>query len=196
MTAKVIPLRAVEARGTELSDEALLAACALEDQTALAMLYQRHHQAVYRFLGRLVGHRSSELDDIAQQVFLAVWRQADDYRGQSNVRAWIFGIAANLARRHHRTVRRRSTAFEKLSHWISRAEPAHDDRVANRQLVDRLAAALDELPHDLRVAYVMCEIEEVPGVEAAKVVGCAPGTMWRRLHDARKQLREKLEAAR
>ena len=196
MNAKVIPLRAAGARAAELSDEALLAACALEDQAALAMLYQRHHQVVYRFLGRLMGSRSPELDDVAQQVFLAVWRQADAYRGSSNVRAWIFGIAANLARRHHRTERRRSSAFERFSHWVTRSEAGHEKTVINKQLVDRLPAALDALPHDLRVAYIMCEIEEVPGVEAAEALGVKPGTMWRRLHDARKRLREALEGAR
>ena len=112
---------------------------------------------------------------------------------QSSGRSWICGVTASLARRHQRAERRRSSAFSRLSTWVTRTAAPHGDDVARRQLVDRLSAALDELPHDLRVAYVMCELEEVPGVEAARALGVRPGTMWRRVHDARKRLRAVIE---
>ncbi len=193
MSAKVIPLRARDVNRAELSDEALLAACALEDQAALAVLFQRHRQPVYRFLCRLLGAKSSDVDDVVQQVFLAVWRDADRYRAQAPVRAWIFGIAANLAWRQRRSTLRRTSAFERLSHWVSRSEPSPDAEVMSREMLAHVGDALKELPHDLRVAYVMCEIEEIPGVDAAKALGVRPGTIWRRVHEARKYLLEVIE---
>ena len=63
---------------------------------------------------------------------------------------------------------------------------------AQGEMMERLSAALDALPHDLRVAFVLCDVEEVPGVEAARALGVRQGTMWRRLHDARKRLRDML----
>lgn len=194
MSAKVIQLRARDPAAPGLSDAALLSGCAAEDSGALGALFSRHQKDVYRFLCRLVGPRCPELDDLVQQVFLAAWQQADRYRAEASVRAWLFGIAANLARKHHRTERRRSNAFllfaQRLTSWVT---PPPEEAVANRQLIDRLAEGLEALPHDLKVAYVMCEIEELPGVEAAKVLGVRPGTMWRRLHDARQRLRRMIE---
>jgi RNA polymerase sigma-70 factor (ECF subfamily) len=62
-----------------------------------------------------------------------------------------------------------------------------------RELVERLAVALRELPHDLRVAFVLCDLEEVRGTEAARALGVREGTLGRRLHDARRALRLALE---
>ena len=70
------------------------------------------------------------------------------------------------------------------------------DAVIQAQQRDRIAAALDRLPHDLRTAYVMCDLEDIPGVEAARILEIRPGTMWRRLHDARRALREAIEGDR
>lgn len=193
MSAKIIPLRQESTRVLDLSDEALVAGCAAQDAAALSALYRRHHEAVYRFLSRMVGAASPELDDLAQLVFLAAWNGAGRYRGQSAVRSWLFGIAANMARKHHRTEKRRQNAFTWLSFGLKKTPPPPDETVSHQQLVDRLAKALDDLPHDLRVAYVMCELEEIAGVDAARALGIRPGTMWRRLHDARKRLRAMIE---
>jgi RNA polymerase sigma-70 factor (ECF subfamily) len=61
------------------------------------------------------------------------------------------------------------------------------------QQVHRLAAALEDLPHDLRTAYVLCDLEDVPGVDAARVLGIRAGTLWRRLHEARRALRDAID---
>jgi RNA polymerase sigma-70 factor (ECF subfamily) len=57
----------------------------------------------------------------------------------------------------------------------------------------RLKAAMEGLPHDLREVFVMCDLEEIRGVDAARVLDIREGTLWRRLHEARKALREALE---
>ena len=60
--------------------------------------------------------------------------------------------------------------------------------------MSRLRDALGELSHDLRAAYVLCDLEDVPGVEAARVLGVRAGTLWRRLHEARRALRDAIES--
>ena len=55
--------------------------------------------------------------------------------------------------------------------------------------MQRLLVALDDLPHDLREAFVMCDLEEVAGVDVARALGVREGTLWRRLHEARRALR-------
>jgi RNA polymerase sigma-70 factor (ECF subfamily) len=191
----LLPLRRAAGATAELSDEALVAACVTFERAALGALFDRYHARVHRFLWRLVGTRPHDVDDLVQATFLEVWRCAADYRGRSPVRTWVLGISANLARHHVRSGLRRTAAFEVLRG--SPAAPVDPTEAAgHRELVGRLGHALEALPEPLRVAFVMCDLEEIPGVEAAQALGVRPGTMWRRLHEARKALRTALEERR
>jgi RNA polymerase sigma-70 factor (ECF subfamily) len=176
-----------------MSDEALVAACAVGDVAALGALYDRHHEAVYRFLSRLAGCDGRDLDDLAQNTFLEANRASRGYRGRAPVRPWLFGIAANVVRHHVRGEIRRRALHVALGDRPA-DDPVQPDLPAERrQLIERLGAALPNLSHDLRVAFVLCDLEGVPGVEAARVVGVPEGTLWRRLHEARKALRAALD---
>ncbi len=192
MNAEVIPLRRASNDVPEVSDSALMAACITEDRNALGQLYDRHHEIVWRFLARLLGDGCPELDDLVQSTFVELWRGAKRFKGDSTARTWILGIANNLARRHIRDNRRRKVAMTGLAEVMPSAdlpEAAWLDRLQMR----KLQAALLELKPDLRSAFVLCDIEEFKGVEAAKILGIRPGTLGRRLHDARKALRAGLE---
>jgi RNA polymerase sigma-70 factor (ECF subfamily) len=187
----VIPLR--RAPAPELSDEALIAACALGDAAALGALFDRHHEAVYRFLQRLSRGDGAEIDDLAQQTFVEVWRSAARFRGGAAVKTWIFGIAANLVRHRARSEGRRRAAMAGLALAPAPSSHGPDDAAIRRQMVDRLGAALATLSHELREVFVLCDVEEIPGVEVARALGLREGTVWRRLHDARKALRRALD---
>lgn len=189
----VVPLRRVQGQAAEMSDEALVAACAVGEAAALGALFDRHNRAVFRFLSRIAGGPPEDLEDLVQSTFLEVWKSAPRFRERSAARSWIFGIAANLARRYVRGEVRRRAAMRGLADVPAGASRRPDDDVARGQLVARLARALAALPHDLRVAFVLCDIEGITGVEAARTLGVRQGTMWRRLHDARKRLRGELE---
>lgn len=189
---QIVPFRRIDERKaalSEISDEALLAACALGDAAALGALFDRHHEAVYRLVSRLLRMEAGEIDDIVQTTFLEAWRSASKYTAKGAVKSFLFGIAANTVRHHVRSTRRRRDAIES---WESPATPpsAPDDALSRAQQVQALARALDRLPHDLRVAYVLCDLEDISGVEAARMLDVRAGTLWRRLHDARKALRE------
>lgn len=191
----IVPLRRLDERRaavSEISDEALLAACAIGESAALGALFDRHHEAVYRLVSRLLRSDPGEIDDLVQTTFLEAWRSASRYGGRGSVKSFLYGIAANTVRRHVRGAQRRRNA---IADWEPPAGPGSrpDDVLARNQQVDRLARALDELPHDLRVAYVLCDLEDVAGVEAARMLGLRAGTLWRRLHDARRALRTAIE---
>jgi RNA polymerase sigma-70 factor (ECF subfamily) len=195
---KVLPLRRIAGNEAELSDESLVAACVLADRAALGALFDRFHEGVYRFLARLCGSDGSELDDLVQATFLEVPRAARRFRGGSSVRTWIFGIAANHARHHVRSERRRGAMLSAVAREARDDDhaPPPDVQVGQRQLLDRLQRAMESLSHDQRAVFVLCDVESVPGVEAARALGVREGTLWRRLHEARKRLREALGGAR
>jgi RNA polymerase sigma-70 factor (ECF subfamily) len=191
---QVVPLRRLDERRaalSDISDEALLAACGVDDTAALGALYDRHHEAVYRLISRLLRGDRAELDDLVQTTFLDAWRSAKRFDGRGAVRSYLLGIAANAVRHHIRGAVRRRVAIGSVPPPPPAGLP--DAAAIRTQQLGRLAAALDELPHDLRAAYVLCELEEVPGVEAARVLGVRAGTLWRRLHEARRALREAID---
>lgn len=195
MNGKLLPLRRISGATADLSDEALLAACATGDPVALGALFDRHHAAVYRFSARLPTCDELARDDLVQATFLEVARAAANFRGTSLVKTWILGLAANLARRQLRGERRRrmhqARYVERLRAMTPPATP--DQTLERRQRLQRIADAIAALPHDLRVAFVMCDLEQLPGCEVARVLDIPEGTLWRRLHESRKAVRTAVE---
>jgi RNA polymerase sigma-70 factor, ECF subfamily len=190
MTGKVIPLRAELA---ELTDEAVLAACAKGNTAALGVLFDRHQVAVYRFLGRLSGTDACDLDDMVQATFLEVNRSAASFRGGAAVKSWVLGVALNITRHHVRGEIRRKAMLSSYAKHPTGHSARPDESAERRQLMVRLYQALDTLPKEQREIFVLCDLEEVRGVEAAKILQVPEGTIWRRLHEARKALRAALE---
>jgi RNA polymerase sigma factor (sigma-70 family) len=189
----MVPLRRVEGLPNEMSDEALLAACALGDSAALGALYDRLTPHLWRFLSRLAGDRVEELEDLVQATFVAVHRSAASFRGNASVRTWVFAIASNVTRRHLRDQVRRRSAFERLATQPVTPVGRPDESVEQQQLVRRMRTALSSLPHVLRVTLVMCDLEDIPGREAAAVLAIPEGTLYRRVHEARRALRALVE---
>ena len=191
MSRRIVPLRRVEGAPSEMSDEALVAVCAMGEGAALGALFDRHADAVRRFLARSTATDDRDLDDLVQTTFEAVPRAARRFDGRSQVRTWLFGVAANVARHHVRSeVRRR-----RVSEAVAAEPPAPLDganQVLSRERSDRLAAAIAELPPRLRDVFVLVYLEGVPGREVATLLGSREGTIWKRLHLARARLREAL----
>jgi RNA polymerase sigma-70 factor (ECF subfamily) len=190
---KLIPLRRTSGEVAAMSDEALLAACGTGDLPALDALFDRFHVAIYRFLGRLPACDDPARDDIVQATFLEVRRSAGRFRGTSSVKTWILGIAANLARDHRRGETRRRARHACYVEHLAAVSPRPDDEAERRELLARIAAALATLPHDQQVAFVLCDLEGVPGVEVARALRVPEGTLWRRLHLARRAVRAAVE---
>ncbi len=192
---QVVPLRRLDERRvaiSEISDEALLAACGVGDNAALGALFDRHHVAVYRLISRLLRSEASEIDDLVQTTFMEAWRSAKKYSGGGAVKSWLYGIAANLVRHYVRGAKRRRDAYARVPEPANSPATPRDTAMRAQQL-DRLSEALERLPHDLRTAYVLCDLEDVPGIEAARILDVRPGTLWRRLHDARRALRDAID---
>jgi RNA polymerase sigma-70 factor (ECF subfamily) len=187
------PTRASLAAEQPPTDVQLVRACAAGDAAALGELFDRHHVAVYRFLSRLLAASSQDLDELVSETFLHVFRSARTFRGHAAVRTWINAIAANVGRHHVRKEIRRHSFLTALRGCLP--EPSTDANQVNerRDLLRRLSQVVAALPHDLRVVYVMCDLEEIPGVEVAEILGVPEGTLWRRLHQARRALRAALD---
>ena len=194
--ARLVPLRRVDGVPAEMSDEALLAACALGDSAALGALYDRLSPHLWRFLSRMAGNRVEELEDLVQATFVAVHGSAASFKGTASVRTWVFAVAANVTRRYLRDEVRRRAAVDRLARLPVAPAGRPDESVEQQQLMLRLREALSALPHDLRVSLVMCDLEDISGREAAFALNIPEGTLYRRVHEARRALRVLVEEGR
>ncbi len=188
----MLPLRRVHGTVDEMSDRALVSAVAQGDQAALGALYDRFHRDVYRFIAHL-SRGDMQVDDLVQSTFIEAHRSAPRFRGESTVKTWLFGIGANLTRHHQRSEARRKNAGDKLA-TVPTAQPiTPGEAITIEQQRRWLAAAVETLSPALKEVYVLCVIEEVPGKEAAQVLGIREASLWRRLTDARTALRAAIE---
>jgi RNA polymerase sigma-70 factor, ECF subfamily len=162
------------------------------DPEAVAECYDEHHEAIRAFACRLLGDRELA-EDVVHEVFVELPKSVRRFRGDSSLRTFLFGIAANRARRHLRSTSRRRNAMENLAREPSRRSSSPDDRASDNQLAHALAGALESLPTDQRVAFVLCEVEEMGSPEAAKVLGVPDATVRTRLFHAKRKLRRHLE---
>lgn len=188
---KLLPFRRVSGTAEELSDRALVSALAEGDQAALGALYDRFHRDVFRFAARLA--RNAEPDDLVQMTFLEAHRSAPRFRGESAVKTWLFGIAANLARTHRRGESRKQHAVDAIATMPKRLPTSPGEAIAREQQRRWLQMAVDALTPALREAYALCVIEELPGKEAARALGIREASLYRRLSDAREALRATIE---
>jgi RNA polymerase sigma factor (sigma-70 family) len=193
MSAKLVPLRRVSGDIGQMSDEALLAACGTGDSAALGALFDRFHDVVYRFAGRLTTTDDVARDDLVQATFLEVRRTAASFRGTSAVRTWILGVAANVARHAQRSERRRRARQAVYLDQMTTVPMQVDEQVEQRRLLARIEHALANLSRDHQIAFILCDLERLPCGEVARVLEIPEGTLWRRLHTARKAMRDAIE---
>ncbi|HEY1557062.1 MAG TPA: RNA polymerase sigma factor [Kofleriaceae bacterium] len=167
------------------------------ERDAVEQAYVAHHAAIRAFARRLVGDAATA-EDLVHDTFIALPRVIRRFRGDAALRAFLIGVAVNHARRHVRTAMRRRRAHERMAERDELRAPAPDasETLARKQLAARLAAALDELPLDQRVVFVLCDVEQRTSGEAAAIVGAPEGTVRTRLFHARRKLRAALEDAR
>ena len=170
-------------------DAALLARVAAHDGAALGALYDRHHASVRRFVARCTRH---DVEDLVQETFLVAAGRAASFDGRASARPWLLGIAAHLLQRRNRGWARFSRALERLFDRDPEPAAPPDHALARSEASARVERALASLTEVRRVVLVMAEVEELPCEEIARALGVPVGTVWTRLHHARKALREAL----
>jgi len=170
---------------------ALIARLAGGDEAALRDAYLKNQDAVRAFANRLVGDPDAA-EDLVHEVFVALPRAVRRFRGEASLRRFLIAMAVNHARHHVRAAVRRRRAQQRLVHEPPPAAAGPDRALESRRLGRALMAALDELPLDQRVAFVLCELEEHDSAEAARIEQTSEGNLRRRLFNARRALRRAL----
>ena len=181
----------VEVQAT--SDEALIKRIAAGDQGAMRALFARHQTRVFRFLMRLVGDRETA-EDLVSEVFLQVWRKAQDFEGRSQVSTWLLAIA-----RHKALSLMRRQVHEQFDERTAAGivDPADNPE----QALDRssqaalLRSCLKQLSWAHREVIDLVYYHGRTIEDAAEIVGVPANTVKTRMFHARKRLAQLLAAA-
>jgi len=174
--------------GAAPAPPSLLERLAARDEAALREVYRQHSASLRRFARRLVGDAAAA-DDLVHEVFLRLPRAIGRLAPEAPLGPFLVGVAVNHARHHLRAAVRRRRAQARLAREPLAPPDVPDDEVERRQLAAALTKALDELPLEQRVAFVLCEIEERSSAEAAALVGSNDSTMRARVFHAKRKLR-------
>src|SRR5262245_6257656 len=173
------------------------------DERAFRELIDDHRDRVFNITYRMLGHRA-EAEDVAQEVFITVFKTIDTFREESKFSTWLYRVAVNhtknrikyLARRNdrNRSELDDNIADSEAGSLGGAARPARPDKaLEGAQLEQVLQAAINTLDEEHRALVVLRDIEELSIEEICEITGIPDGTVKSRLHRARAALRKKLQ---
>lgn len=145
-------------------------------------LFKTHRARVLALCLHLLGDRA-EAEDALQETFLAVLRSLNGFRGDANVSTWIYRIALRAALKRKARLRAHATAPLDAATNTHAEDPR--ERIEQRA---ELTRALESLSAEHRVVLCLFAIEGLTHKEIAEILGVPEGTIWSRLHAARKRL--------
>ena len=193
MEADATPLQTDE----NSHDVALMGRIGAGDHAAFRTLVERHQDAVVGTVAKMLGN-SADAEDIAQQVFLRIWRHAKNYRPDAKFTTYLFTIARNLvfneSRRRSRRKEVSTEEREETSHLEVEASPDRqpDSELLQAELQRAVDAAIAALPEAQRMAVVLRRYEQMPYEEIAVVLKLSLPAVKSLLFRARAALRESL----
>lgn len=171
-----------------LSDDAqLIAACRRGEARAMEMLYHQFKRRVFGMAHRIVG--ASDAEEVAQEVFVRVFRALASFRGDSALSTWIYRLTVNASLSH---LAKRGRRQEVADDGIMEQMPAAPVAERDPKLAARIEAALAQLPAGYRAILVLHDVEGLSHEECAAILECRIGTCKSQLHKARAKMRDLL----
>lgn len=179
-------------------DVALMARAAKGDHQAFEDLVTRHQHAVVGTVAKMLGN-PSEAEDIAQQVFLRLWKSAPRYKPAAKFTTFLFTITRNLVFNETRRKQRRKehSLDEQEDDWHQQIPESDESQPDSRLVQDELRRAVDQaiadLPEKQRLAVILRRYEQMPYEEIAQILELSVSAVKSQLFRARTALRESLQ---
>ena len=183
-------------------DAALMLRVKRGDRIAFAELVEKYQQPLFNFICRTL-RDETESEDLAQNVFLQVYKSRQRYEATAKFSTWLFTIARNLCLNE---IRRRSRhPAESIEHnhpeQEDQAQRQYEDKkyvlptenMLHGELSQKIEEALAELPENQRSAIMLCRQDELSYEEIAKVLDCSLSATKSLIHRGRETLKERLK---
>jgi RNA polymerase sigma-70 factor (ECF subfamily) len=186
-----------------VAERLLIARLKERDEQAFNEVVRAHGDKVFSLVYRMIGNRA-EAEDLAQEVFVTVFKTVDGFRGESKFSTWLLRIAANHCKNRIKYLSRRRTegasvddmTDEKMADTGRAPMHGHIDApdvlLEAAELERLMQQAIGTLDEDHRLLIVLRDVEELSYEEIGEVSGLPEGTIKSRLHRARMSIKEYL----
>ena len=149
---------------------------------------EQHWKAIFHLGLRMFGN-PNEAEEAAQQTFFQAYQHWDQFAGRSAIQTWLFRIAINVCRKQLQE-RNRFQGYELDAERLAESRE-FDSGLDDRQVCVRMA--FDSLDAKDRLILTLFCIDQLRHVEIAEILGVPEGTVWSRLHHAKKRLEQKVK---
>jgi len=177
------------------------------DERAFNELVEAYSPRVYRLVARMLGRRE-DAEDMAQEVFVQVFKGIGQFRGDSKLGTWIYRVAINLCKNRSKYLSRRQDDKQDALDAVADRQPLHqakgvtsgqinrpDHVVEGMQIEAIMRKCIAELDPDFREALILRDVENLSYEEIIDITGVAEGTVKSRIHRARALLKQRVALA-
>lgn len=191
----------------EAEEQQLVERLRRQDEAAFNELVRLYDKRVFRLVLRMLNDRA-EAEDVAQEVFVTIFKAIGNFRGESKLSTWIYRIATNHCKNRvkylDRRARGKKTELDEVSEhgamqsasMSSSAQLARPDEQAEANQIERIVrAAIAELDEDQRELVILRDVENLSYEEIQQITGLPEGTVKSRLHRARLSLMKSVQKA-
>ena len=185
----------------EVDESKLIRRLKKRDEQAFAKMVQLYQNRVFALVFRMLGDRA-EAEDLAQEVFVTVFKSIDSFRGDSKFSTWLYRVATNHCknrikylqrRQHQRKIDIDDARETEFSSPLAPRSSQPDEIAGARQLEQIIQLSLAELDEEHRVVIILRDIDHLSYAEIAEITGVAEGTVKSRLFRGRATLRTLVE---
>jgi RNA polymerase sigma-70 factor (ECF subfamily) len=183
-------------------DAALMLRVKQGDTAAFTELVEKYKQPVMNLAHRTL-RDASEAEDLAQNVFVQVYKSAHRYENSAKFTTWLFTIARNLCLNEIRRRSRHPAESLDATHPENDDQPLHQfedkknfsppESLLQGELAQKIEAALADLPENQRTAILLCRQDELSNEEIAEILGCSLSATKSLIHRGRETLKQKLK---
>jgi RNA polymerase sigma-70 factor (ECF subfamily) len=188
-----------------LAERLLMARLKERDPSAFDEIVRRYGDKVFSLTYRMLGNRQ-EAEDVAQEVFITVFKTVDSFRGEAKFSTWLLRIAANQSKNRIKYLARRPTDGGEIDEApqagapgatpgpVAHAQIEAPDKLLEAAEMERLMqAAIADLDEEHRLLVILRDVEEMSYQEIGEITGLPEGTIKSRLHRARMAIKEHLD---
>lgn len=192
-------------RESDEADERFLARLVARDERAFNDLVHLYERRVFAVVFRMLGSRE-EAEDLAQEVFVQIFKSIDGFRGDSKLSTWIYRVSINMCRNRAKYLRvRRRDQERSVDDWgepiggdgaaLAARSPTPDELVSGREIEAIVRREIAQIDDTFRECLILRDVEGLGYDEIGEITGLAAGTVKSRIFRARAQLKERVERA-
>ena len=188
-----------------LAERLLIARLRERDEQAFEEIVHTYGDKVFSLIYRMLGNRQ-EAEDVAQDVFITVFKTIESFRGEAKFSTWLLRIAANHSKNRIKHLARRPTegvdpedvsqvrlSSDRPAPPVQAQIDAPDKLMEAAEMEAHVQRAIEALDEDQRLLVVLRDVEEMSYQEIGEITGLPEGTIKSRLHRARTAIKEELD---